>query len=67
VSTTGPAARLLAAAAAVLAVAGLGWWLVGQKHAGALPPTVVIDDLVSDLSQSLGSATVTAGPPGDPV
>jgi len=67
VSTTGPAARLLAAAAAVLVVAGLGWWLVGQKHAGALPPTVVIDDLVSDLSQSLGSATVVGGTPGDPV
>ena len=66
-SRTGPAARLLAAAAAAFVVAGLGWWIVGQRHTGALPPTVVIDDLVSDLSQSLGSATVMGGSPGDPV
>src|SRR5262249_26347686 len=60
-------ARRLVVAAAVLAIAGVGWWLAEQKRAGPLPPTIVIDDAVAVLSRNLDGATILAGAASDPV
>jgi arylsulfatase A-like enzyme len=54
-------------AAAVLAIAGLGWWGAVREKSWTLPPTVTIDDPVADLSRSLDGATVLTGAATDPV
>jgi choline-sulfatase len=58
-------AALPAALATALLAAGIAW-RVARSGEPALPPVVVADEVVADLSQRLDPATVATSAPGDP-
>ncbi len=59
--------RLLVAALAAGAGAVAAWWVVARDPADRLPPEIVVEHVVADLSRSLDGVTVVAQATTDPV